>query len=100
VNEEHIAEILDLERRKLAIQVAAYEVRMDDKIKASEKRIIDAVTNAIAPLAVDLEGVKLDVAELKTDVSELKTDVSELKTNVSELKTNVHRILELVEQRS
>jgi hypothetical protein len=63
VNEEHIAEILELERRKLAIQIAATEVMMDDKIKASERRIIDAVTNAVAPLAVDLEAVKLQTAD-------------------------------------
>jgi hypothetical protein len=55
MEETHIQECLALERQKLAIQVSATEVRMDDKIQASEKRIIQAVSGAIIEAVVELK---------------------------------------------
>lgn len=94
MNETHMAEILDLQRQKLAIQHAATEVVMDDKIRSSEKRIVTAVTGAITNAVLELKSELRDLrAELKHDIAsvrdELKGDIADVRT---ELKTDIARL--------
>ncbi|WP_433515751.1 hypothetical protein ACQP2T_09225 [Nonomuraea sp. CA-143628] len=73
MQETHIQQILELERQKLAIQIAATEVWIDDKVRASEGRIIEAVTGAITNAVVELKGDIMDVrSELKAEMVRLE----------------------------
>jgi hypothetical protein len=58
MGETQVQEILDIERRKLA----AAEVWLDDKVKASEGRIVDAVSGAILSAVLQL---KIDIKRLE-----------------------------------
>lgn len=98
MNETHMAEILDLQRQKLAIQHAATEVVMDDKIRSSEKRIVTAVTGAITNAVLELKSELRDLrAELKHDIAsvrdELKSDIAsvrdELKGDIADVRTEL-----------
>ncbi|MFI6598744.1 hypothetical protein ACIBHX_21015 [Nonomuraea sp. NPDC050536] len=90
MNEEHIQEVLDLERQKLAIQFAATEVRMDDKIRASERRIIDAVTGAITNAVVELKGDIMSVETgLRTELAGVRTELAAVE---SSLKGDIARL--------
>lgn len=62
MEETEVQQILDLERRKLATQIAATEMWMDDKAKASEGRIVDAVSGAILSAVLQL---KIDIKRLE-----------------------------------
>ncbi|MEU7864094.1 hypothetical protein [Nonomuraea sp. NPDC049141] len=97
MEETHIQQLLDLERQKLAIQIAATEVWIDDKVKASEGRIIAAVTGAITNAVVELKSDIMDVrselrgtrAELKAEIHDVRTELHEVRT---ELKAEIHDV--------
>ncbi|SEK46216.1 hypothetical protein SAMN05660976_00605 [Nonomuraea pusilla] len=74
MNETHIDELLQLERQKLALQFAAIETRIDDKIKASEHRVVEAVTNAITSAVMDL---KRDNMALQAGLTDLRTELKQ-----------------------
>ncbi|MEU0571714.1 hypothetical protein ABZ297_40835 [Nonomuraea sp. NPDC005983] len=102
MNESHIQEILELERQKLAIQVAAAEVMMDDKIRASERRVIDAVTGAITNAVVELKSDNMDLkAELKSVRNELKGEIGDVRNEIrdvrNELKADILRLEEKID---
>ncbi|MDA0636531.1 hypothetical protein OUY22_24210 [Nonomuraea sp. MCN248] len=100
MNETQVQEILDIERQKLAIHVAAAEMRMDDKDRASEQRMIEAITNVVTDAVVtlkaemslmrdELRGEIQDVrAELKADIhglrAELKEEIQSVRTELKE----------------
>jgi hypothetical protein len=58
MEETQVQEILDIERRKLA----AAEVWLDGKVKASEGRIVDAMSGAILSAVLQL---KIDIKRLE-----------------------------------
>ncbi|MEV6156163.1 hypothetical protein AB0L53_38055 [Nonomuraea sp. NPDC052129] len=90
MEETHIQQLLDLERQKLAIQIAATEVWIDDKVKASEGRIINAVTGAITNAVVELKGDIMDLrSELKADIQDVRTELHDVRT---ELKAEMVRL--------
>ncbi|MFG1690422.1 hypothetical protein ACGFNP_60480 [Nonomuraea sp. NPDC049269] len=90
MEETHIQQLLDLERQKLAIQIAATEVWIDDKVKASEGRIIAAVTGAITNAVVELKSDIMDVrSELRGTRAELKAEIQDVRT---ELKVEIHGV--------
>lgn len=83
MDETHMQELMELEhkkveleRQKLAIQFAAVEVRIDDKIQAQTRRIIEAITGAVTLAATDLKSEMLDMrSELKADIAGLRTEL-------------------------
>nr|WP_152992652.1 hypothetical protein [Nonomuraea pusilla] len=88
MNETHIDELLQLERQKLALQFAAIETRIDDKIKASEHRVVEAVTNAITSAVMDLKRDNMALQAGLTDLrTELKQDILRLE---QKLDNHVH----------
>lgn len=88
MNETHIDELLQLERQKLALQFAAIEMRIDDKIKASEHRVVEAVTNAITSAVMDLKRDNMALQAGLTDLrTELKQDILRLE---QKLDNHVH----------
>jgi hypothetical protein len=115
MNETHIVEILDLERQKLAIQHAATEVVMDDKIRASDKRVITAVSGAITNAVMELKREMIDIraelasvrTELKGDIASVRTELrddiasvrDELKSDIAEVRTELKSDIARLEQK-
>ncbi|MFI7707171.1 hypothetical protein [Nonomuraea sp. NPDC049480] len=92
MNETHIRELIELEqekveieRQKLAIQFAAIEVRIDDKIQLQTKKIIDAVSGMVSGAVTELK------AEMARGHYELKNEISGVR---SELKADIARLEE------
>ncbi|MER7501855.1 hypothetical protein AB0L05_01265 [Nonomuraea pusilla] len=96
MNETHIDELLQLERQKLAIQFAAIEVAIDDKIKASEHRVVQAVTNAITSAVMDL---KRDNLALQAGLAEVRAEVADVRAEVGDLRTELKQDILRLEQK-
>jgi chromosome segregation ATPase len=120
MNETQVQEILDIERQKLAIHVAAVEARMDDKDRASETRMIDAITNIVTDAVVGLKAeialgrdqmllirdelkgeiqdlraeVKCDIHSLRTELAQAKADIAEAKADIAQVKEDVAQVKE------
>ncbi|NRQ37180.1 hypothetical protein HII36_35890 [Nonomuraea sp. NN258] len=83
MKDEHMNQLLDLERQKLAIQFAAIDAAINDKIDAQTRKITDAVSGAIALAATDIRTeILISRAELKQDISDVRT---ELKADIQRL---------------
>lgn len=83
MNETHMRELMELERQKLAIQFAAIEVAIDDKIQLQTKKIVDVMSRTIAGAVTELkeDNVRRDLAlrnELGAMKGELKADIARL----------------------
>ncbi|MGP3920249.1 hypothetical protein [Nonomuraea sp. 10N515B] len=114
MNETHMRELVELERQKLAIQFAAVEVAIDDKIQLQTKKIVDVVSGAISAAVGQLKEDNLmrDIAlkthlgvmkgELTAEIghvrTELKADIadvrSELKADIADVKGEIQRLEE------
>ncbi|MDP4510592.1 hypothetical protein [Nonomuraea turcica] len=117
-------ELMELERQKLAIQFAAVEVAIDDKIQFQTKKIVDVVSGAISAAVVQLKednlmrdiGLKTHLAvmkgeltaeighvrtELKADIADVRTELAdvrtELKADIADVKGEIQRLEETVD---
>ncbi|MFI6325135.1 hypothetical protein ACIBG8_47000 [Nonomuraea sp. NPDC050556] len=76
MNDTHVQEFVNLERQKLAIQFAAVEVRIDDKIQAQTQKIIEAISGAVSMGITDLKSEMIDIRnELKADIHRLEEKI-------------------------
>jgi hypothetical protein len=108
MNETHMRELMELEqkkveieRQKLAIQFAAVEVAIDDKIQLQTQKIIDAMSGmtsrAVTSIKEDMLGletklslaISVSKAELKMDISNVR---SELHAEIADVRADIHRL--------
>ncbi|WP_156325907.1 hypothetical protein [Nonomuraea sp. SBT364] len=97
MKETHIQELMELERQKSIIYFAAVETAIDEKIQASEKRMVhaitDVVTNAVVTLKAEIMVVRDELKETRTELKETRTELKETRT---ELKADIHRLEEKI----
>jgi hypothetical protein len=95
-NETHMRELVDLERQKLAIQFAAVEVAIDDKIQLQTKKIVDVVSGAISTAVAQLkeDDMGRDI-ELKTRLGIMTGELTaEIRHVQTELEADIARLEE------
>ncbi|MGP3964511.1 hypothetical protein ACTWPT_51985 [Nonomuraea sp. 3N208] len=99
MNETHMRELMELERHKLAIQFAAVEVAIDDKIQLQTKKIVDVVSGAISAAVAQLkeDNMVRDVG-LKTHLGVMKGQLTaEIGHVRTELKADIARLEEKID---